>query len=203
MAIYFGSHGQTEAVAQGLCAGRKSETALTPQGEREAIALGEAAQEIGVTSIVASASGPARQAAHLVGSKLGITPMHMHASMDLEEYFMGQLEGEPMPVGQDASAAFREARAESPWLFAHRIVRVLELEHRYHDSYGATHQSPETLLIGHPGVSRMIETLANGQSPVTFYDVEPAPPTIIRELNVPDISRVFETLYLEATLHQA
>jgi len=163
--LYFIRHGQSEANVQGVFAGGKIDSPLTPKGIEQAR---DAAQKILESGIIFDRiiSSPQQRALHTAQTIKDTVDFVGDIEVDdrLVEYDFGILTNKPYPVDAPEDILVSAAEVEG-WQ---------SLYNRTNDFYGAHKESTENILVsGHGLVQGMVVAIVEGYDPKMFYLYRP------------------------------
>lgn len=159
-------HGQSQANAHKEVAGSR-ESPLTELGKHQARLAGAGAKKLGVTRIICSAIGRAKETASIIAKEAGVPTSHITVMPNLGERTLGELEGTNYAKNERLSGNFPETetiKGVEPLIHFHgRINHALRTI--LHDYPNET-----VLIVSHMNPGRMLQTIAQGRPPIEMYD---------------------------------
>lgn len=159
-------HGQSQANAHKEVAGSR-ESPLTDLGKQQAKLAGQKAKKLGVTRIVCSTIGRAKETAQIIAQEAGVPTSHIVAMPELGERTLGELEGTHYANNERLSGNFPETETKKgvePLAHLHgRINHALRtILHSY--------PNETVLIVSHMNPGRMLQTIIQGRSAIEMYD---------------------------------
>src|SRR5690349_11276037 len=93
--IYFVRHGESQANADGIMAGREWETPLTETGMKQARKAGQFLKGKGIQMIMVSPMERTRRTASIIAEEIGLEPSKLIENDLIMEQGMGKYSGRP------------------------------------------------------------------------------------------------------------
>lgn len=157
--IYFVRHGESQANADGLLAGAKTNSPLTESGRRQSHELAQVLRSKKVELIVSSPLERAAKTAEIIAHDIGYDGKIVEEALFTERDFGGAT-GMPKAKGHsmldDGTATDAEQLAE----FAERAQRALD--------WLQAQPEMHILVVSHAGFGQMLGTVAAGGQPEDF-----------------------------------
>lgn len=171
--VLYVRHGQSQANVDGVFAGGDNDTRLTDEGRLQAKQAAETLKS-DIHLIISSPLSRTVETAQIIADEIGYDRTKIKLDSRLKEYSVGEGEGKPF-VGLTASDLISFPGAENPELFARRVRAALR---------DASAERGTVLVVGHGGVSRLIECLRSGKDPKWFYDMPKHHNAVVVELDL-------------------
>ncbi len=176
--IYFMRHGQCQANADSLVAGRL-DSPLTELGRQQAAAAGQAALSEGLRPdvIISSRLQRAAETAKIVAKALGLDPAGIIYTGLLAERSGGSFEGGPIAdyYAADEAEAVERHGVESLEELRRRAERLL-------DTLRRDYSDRRVLLVGHSGIGKMLFLTAANRPAAGLDKRQTLPNALIRRL---------------------
>ncbi len=158
-------HGQSEANAHRIIAGHQ-DSPLSLHGHEQAIRAGKALKRTtAIDLIVSSPMERARETARLIAHELHYPPINIVILPELEERWLGELEGKSYDETSYGSGNVEDAEEvagiEPIEKFYARVKQMLILI--------AKRPEKNILIVCHNGVGRMMQVIAQNGQPIDMY----------------------------------
>lgn len=153
--LIFVRHGESEANADGVYAGSRSEIKLTKQGREQARAAGRLLTHDHVTTIIASDFDRALETARIIAGEIGFDPAEIELDLRLREINVGRLTGQS-DIGFVKLLDYLESGADDS------AEPIEDLTYRATSFLRdlAFHPGEVVLVVAHAGIARVLRAIA-------------------------------------------
>lgn len=158
--LYFVRHGLTEMNVSGHFSG-VTETKLTDEGRKQAIAAGKAAKKLGIDLIISSPQIRAHDTAKIIAKEIGYSADKIKLNSLLVERDFGSLEGQTWDPDLDVDGIADVETVDSLLIRAALFLRYLE-----------TVQEDTILIAAHGSIGRAIRHHLNPEMPFVKRSAE-------------------------------